>query len=523
MKKILLSLFLIFSIIILVSCDNTPLIPGGGGNNTNNLREKNPKYDIYYEIFVRSFADSDGDGIGDFNGVTENLDYLSDLGVTAIWLMPINETDTDWDSYHGYRIKDYYNVNPEYGTMEDLENLIIEANKLDINVVMDLVINHTSDTHPWYVEARNDQSSKYRDYYMWTAGNNAYESFDGGMKDLNLDSPVVVDEVKNIISFWLNKGMSGFRFDAAKHFFQRNKDFKTAQEIAKTYVFLRELKAHAITINPNTFFVGEVFDYYYQSYKEYYYGLDSLFDFYAAGEIWDKIGAGNSKRLLVSNLIKSYDFYKLSNPDFIPSNFIGNHDLNRIASNGNFTGDNGLLKLKLAAAFLLTIPGSPHIYYGDELGMTGTDYNGNDFNGQGAIYDQYRRSPFIWGDNNKDTTWLMPHGGSNDAPSVKTQLNDPNSLLNYYKEFANIRKNNPALMYGNTMSAWNGNTTNLQGFIRTYDDSKTKQSVLVIHNLSSSRQVVNLNYKNLIYGDLEIPKFGTLIVEIDSKLINDYI
>src|SRR5690554_4481821 len=98
MKKILLSLFLIFSIIILVSCNNTPLIPGGGGNNTNNLREKNPKYDIYYEIFVRSFADSDGDGIGDFNGVTENLSYLSDLGVTAIWLMPINETDTDWGS-----------------------------------------------------------------------------------------------------------------------------------------------------------------------------------------------------------------------------------------------------------------------------------------------------------------------------------------------------------------------------------------------------------------------------------------
>ncbi len=522
MKKILSLITLVVMLLVLIAC--TPTGNNGNGNeNPADLRAENPRNDIYYQIFVRSFADSDGDGIGDFNGITENLDYLEDLGVTAIWMMPFNETDLDFGSHHGYRIKDYYKVNSEYGTMEDLETLLSEAQSRKIRVMMDLVINHTSDTHPWFVDARDNPSqSPYRDWYIWQTPTTAFESFAGGMKDLNLHNDAVVQEIKDIVTFWQDKGITGFRFDAARHLFIGDPNTNPAVMATKTHEFLRDLQLHARSNDPGVYFLGEVFDYDYSLLKDYYIGLDSLFDFYTANEIWSKVGHGADTRFFVSNIERAFNSYRPYDANYSPSIFISNHDLDRIASFGQFTGPNGLDKLKLAASVTLTLPGSPHIYYGEELGMTGTRYEGIDL-GQGTVYDQYRRAPFIWGDVTKTTTWLQPHNGSDSAPSVQTQLANDNSLLNHYKTMANLRKDNPGLMYGNFLKSWNGNSSALQGYVRHYEFEGEGQTVLVIHNMSSTSKTVELDYAKMLYGNLAIPAYGTLVLELDSSKISNYI
>ncbi|HHT55275.1 MAG TPA: alpha-amylase, partial [Acholeplasma sp.] len=184
MKKYF-SIFLLFLVsIILVACkDNKPV-------------ELNYEEDIYYSLFVRSFADSDGDGIGDLNGITENLDYLEELGITALWLLPIFESPT----YHGYDTIDYYKINPDYGTMDDLENLINEANEKDIKIILDLVINHTSDQHQWFIEASKGTNNPYRDYYVWN-GNSAHQEFVGGMMDLNLRNEEVKEKMFEVVDY----------------------------------------------------------------------------------------------------------------------------------------------------------------------------------------------------------------------------------------------------------------------------------------------------------------------------------
>ncbi len=486
-------------------------------NEADELSKLNPRNDIYYQLFVRSFADSDGDGIGDFNGVTQNLDYLEDLGITAIWMLPVNTTDLDWNSYHGYRIKDYYDVNPEYGTLEEFENLIKAANNRGIEVVMDLVINHTSDTHPWFMDAKTGVSSQYRDYYIWTTPTTAFASFAGGMVDLNLGNPVVVDEIKNIIEFWLNKGIHGFRFDAAKHFFEG------ASAEIQNLIFLANINAFVKSINPDAYLVAEVFEYTYQAYDNYYTPIDSLFNFYGAGEIWSKVGSQSNRHLFSSNLRNAYNAFRSFNVSFVDAPFISNHDIDRVASRGEFQGVNGLAKLKQAASVYLTLPGSPHIYYGEELGMTGTSLDGINPNGQGTIWDQYRRSPFIWGDESRETTWLLPYNGSNSAPSVATQSQDPNSLLNHYKDILAVRRNNPALMYGNYFEKWKDSTTFVQGYLRYYEYQDTRHAVLVMHNLSDTVRDVNVEFSDFLYGDsLTIPAFGMVIVTIDPTLINTY-
>ncbi|WP_025724808.1 alpha-amylase family glycosyl hydrolase [Acholeplasma granularum] len=520
MKKILFIITILLSAVILIACE--PKVDINPPIETTDLRLENPRNDIYYQIFIRSFADSNGDGIGDFNGVTNNLDYLEDLGITAIWMLPFNDTDNDFGSHHGYRIKDYYNVNSEYGTMEDLENLISEANKRNIRVMMDLVINHTSDTHPWYIDAKNNTNSEFRDYYIWTSENNAFESFSGGMKDLNLNNEKVVEEIKNIIEYWINKGITGFRYDAAKHFFIGDPNSNPAVMTVKTHQFIRELQLHARSINEDVYFLGEVFEYDYNFYKDYYIGLDSLFDFYTAREIWQRVGSGNDKRLFVSNLERAYATYRPYNRDYAPSIFISNHDLDRVASMSEFGGLNALNKLKLAASVTLTLPGSTHIYYGEELGMKGIRYEGLQTD-QGTVYDQYRRSPFLWGEQSKMTTWLNPYAESHSTKSVLEQSSDENSLLNHYKALIDIRKNNPALMYGNYFKAWKDNTSFLQGYVRHYEFEDINQTILVIHNMTDSQRIVDLADETVLYGDLEIKPYGTLILELDSNLIANYI
>ncbi|TNF06594.1 MAG: hypothetical protein EP317_06265, partial [Bacillota bacterium] len=472
MKKLLLLFIIGFSLITIISCqDDLPtdptvvpteptVVPTEPTEPTIipvDLFEENPTNDVYYQMFVRSFADSDDDGIGDLNGITANLDYLEDLGITALWLLPINPSP----SYHGYNITDYYDIESDYGTLEDFQNLIDEAAARNIKIVIDLVINHTSDQHPWFISAQQSVNSPYRNYYIWN-NNQAFESFVGGMKDLNFNNEEVKDEVKDIMDFYLEMGVHGFRIDAAKHLLEGG------NVSINNSLLLFEFNAHIKENYPHSFIVSEVFDYYYTVLSDYYIGSDSVFNFYMASNVWDKIGNGNSRYMFSSNLEKAYDSYRDIRPDFVDSPFIGNHDLDRIASTQGFNGASSQEKLKLAASVLLTLPGSPFIYYGDEIGMKGYRYEGTNIPGYGVVYDEYRRQPLLWGNSDIQTTWLPSDGSNANTPNILIQQNDENSLFRHYQTMIGLRKDNPALMFGNYFKEFKDNNSNIQGYIRYY-------------------------------------------------------
>ncbi|MBN2268525.1 MAG: alpha-amylase family glycosyl hydrolase [Acholeplasmataceae bacterium] len=503
MKKLLHIILSIGLIVFLSSCSPK--------DSYEQLKKTNPQHDIYYQIFVRSFADSNDDGIGDLNGITENLDYLSDLGVTALWLLPIHPSP----SYHGYDVMDYLDIHPEYGTMDDFERLLDAANDEGIKIVMDLVINHTSDQHPWYIDAQSSTSATYHDYYVWQNGN-AYESFVGGMKDLNFENQDVIDEVESIMDFYLEKGVHGFRIDAAKHLIE-----STNPTFDNTFLLL-ELNQHIKENYPDSFIVSEVFEYFYPMVADYFIGSDSAFNFYAAQQIWDKVGKLNSRYLFVSNLHKVYETYRDINPDFIDSPFLTNHDLDRLASTPGFMNEPE--KLALAARILLTLPGTPFIYYGEELGMKGyRDYSqdGQIIPGYGIAYDEFRRTPFLWGDDSKNTTWF-PDLMNLETPTSADQKLDETSLFMAYKEIIALRKDNPALMFGNDFLPYGDNNGQIQGYIRSYQDENVKQAVIVIHNLSSDTYTLDIDFGNVIFGSKEMEAFATIIIEIDYEDIEVY-
>ena len=229
MKKIFLAIILVLSLFIMTGCKKEPVEQ----IEEIDFSEIYPNNGTYYQLFVRSFADSDNDGVGDFNGITDKLGYLKDLGINGIWLMPIHPSP----SYHGYDVTDYYDVNPEYGTMADFENLLTKAEELGIDIVIDFVLNHSSNEHPWFVEWQNGNPDYVGYYRLITNGDvrldqrgawgqNIWHSTSGGyycgyfgtnMPDFNWSNTAVQDEMVNIAKFWIEKGVDGFRLDAALH------------------------------------------------------------------------------------------------------------------------------------------------------------------------------------------------------------------------------------------------------------------------------------------------------------------
>ena len=511
MKKGIISFLLIMFLFALVGCET----------NNNETPEFEGSNDIYYEIFVRSFADSDDDGIGDLNGVTANLDYLDTLGITAIWLMPINPSP----SYHGYDVTDYYAINPDYGTMADFEHLIDEAADRDIDIIIDLVVNHTSDQHPWYASASASTSSEYRDWYIFPTGSNiGYESFVGGMKDLNYDNPEVDQEMKNIMQFYIEKGVHGFRLDAVTKLIEHSSTHPDPDLDAA--LLIRGWDTYIKTLNEDAYIVSEAWYSDYTDYADYYLGSDSIFDFDLQTEIMSRVGLGNSTYLFVDNLVDMYEEYALYHPDFIDGVIIGNHDMDRIASRDGFNSYNSLEKLKLAASIQMTLPGNPFIYYGEEIAMKGyRDYTNDGFyqEGYGIVYDEVRRTPFVWGSDTYQTSWYTD--SQNDlTESVANQMASSTSLWTHYQTMIALRKDNPALMYDNFFSPYVNNSSAIQGFVRYYENENYRQAVLVIHNMSSIERTVEITGEyTILYGSLTMPMFGSLIVEIDPDQLGDYI
>ena len=458
------------------------LIAAGCGRSQEMPDEQNRWWDtaVFYEIFVRSFADSNGDGIGDINGLTERLDYLNDgkpgegedLGVDALWLMPIMPSP----SYHGYDVTDYYTVNPEYGTMEDFRRFLTEAHRRNIKVIIDLVINHTSWDHPWFQESWTPDSPK-RDWYVWADKDPGYTGpwtqtvwhrgpkegyyygvFYHGMPDLNLENRQVKKEIQKIVQFWLEDvGVDGFRLDGVRHYIE---DGKKQVNTPQTHEWLSDFYQMVKKINPDALLVGEVWDGSdlvapYINNPE----LDLAFDFDLA-ETWvGSISSGDGRGI---NSVLGYDL-RLANPfDF--ATFLTNHDMNRVMSQVG----GSLEKAKMASALLMTGPGVPFIYYGEEIGLLGSKP------------DENIRLPMRWDDStyfgfSAVEPWRMDPA---DTPvPVSAQASDAESLLNHYRALIEFRKGNPAASTGQTYLL-ESNDPNLVAYLR----AEGEDVILVIAN-----------------------------------------
>ncbi len=431
---------------------------------------------VFYEIFVRSFFDSNGNGVGDFNGITEKLDYLKNLGINAIWLMPIHPSPT----YHGYDVIDYFKVNPDYGTMDDFKRLLSEAHKRDIRIIIDLVLNHTSSQNPWFVDANANPQSPYRNWFIWSETDPGYSGplgqawhpglhgfyygiFGGNMPDLNYKNPDVTTMMEKIVHFWLDDiGIDGFRLDAVKYLVeegQKQENTKSTHDWLKNfYLAYKADKADAYT-------VGEVFGAGAFIAKTYTGNqMDEIFSFeLASGFVNSAAGEANS------GVNSGFQFTLKDMPEGPYGTFLTNHDQNRVMSvlNGNVE------KAKVAAALLLTSPGTPFIYYGEEIGM------------EGQKPDEQIRRPMQWtaGINAGFTTGTPWEALDPDysVSNVASELSDPNSLLSYYQTLLALRSRYPALHEPGTELL----SSNNRGIFAVLRHSQN-ENILVMVNLTKT-------------------------------------
>lgn len=435
----------------------------------------------FYEIDVRSFYDSNSDGIGDFHGLIEKLDYLndgdpstnSDLGITGIWLKPIHPSP----STHGYDVTDYYAVNPLYGTMDDFRRLLDEAHRRGIRVIIDLVINHTSNQHPWFIQSQ-EANSPYRDWYLWADvdpgwkgewdkqvwyplnGDYYYAVFWEGMPDLNYTNPDVTAEMENVTRFWLaDVGIDGFRLDAIPGLIEVGPvtvDTKASHDWFENYFqFYKGIKPDAMTI-------GEVWS---EDAKVVPWvanqEVDLAFDFDLAFAMIASINDGNSARILLKLSSGTSQF-----PKGQYGTFLANHDMHRVMDQ---IGGNPE-KAKAAASLYFSLPGVPFMYYGEELGMS---------------EDGLIRVPMQWSGEryagfSDVTPWETPDP---DYPifNVAVETGDPKSILSHYRTLISLRNSYPALRTGELSLLFTFNQ-GLFGCLRTTAD----ESVLVIVNLTNA-------------------------------------
>jgi len=497
LTSLLLAVLMLCGIVVSAGSLTADESRAAAGYPLRNKTDMEQKRGVYYEIFVRSFADSDGDGVGDFNGVTAKLDYLKDLGVEGIWLMPVNESN----SYHGYDVTDYYTVNSDYGTEADFKNMLTEAHKRGIKVIMDFVINHTSSQHPWFTASKN-VNSPYRDYYTWVSPSDPdynpsdtsawgsrvwqrsgnyyyYGMFSSGMPDLNYENPKVREEVKAAAKKWLEFGIDGFRLDAAMHIYGDN-EYKHITE-SQTYKNLEWWNEFAIAceeINPDVYLVGEAWQG-SEALAEYAQPFDTKFDFAFQENLTDAVQREsanvNNSQSLAEFLQNVQEQHYAADSKYLDGVFGSNHDQNRIMSVAK-----NEQQAKMIASIYLTLDGNPYIYYGEEIGM------------KGVKPDERIREPFKWtaDGSGMDTDWESASSNRSTVP-LSEQINNPDSMYSFYKELIAVRQNSTALTYGKFESVDTGRKT-VMGYMRTSED----ESVLVLHNFSGSSITFDLAAAN---------------------------
>jgi len=406
-----------------------------------------------YEVFVRSFYDSNGDGIGDLRGLTEKLDYINDgdpatsrdLGAQCMWLMPVAESPT----YHGYDATNYYRIEPDYGTNADFTRLVVEAHRRGIAVIVDMVLNHLSSEHPYFRDALGGPTAPHRAWFRWSATKPAelgpwgqevwhrsplrdeyyYGIFWQGMPDLNYDTPAVREEAKRIATFWLTQmGVDGFRLDAVPYLVEEG---ATQIGTVGTHAFLREYAAHVRAVAPTAFTVGEVWDGIDKMLPYYPDQLESYFAFDLSDDLLAAVRTGSA-----SALMQRFQRFQREVPNARWSTFLRNHDQTRTLT--ALGGDTQ--RVKVAATLLLTLPGTPFVYYGEEIGMTGDKP------------DEQLRTPMQWTASagagfTSGTPW-EPLNANWPTTNVAAQETDTTSLLAAYRTLIHLRAGNTALGRG---------------------------------------------------------------------------
>lgn len=564
---------------------------------------------VFYQIYPRSFADGNGDGIGDFKGATERLDYLSDLGIDAIWLSP-HFPSPNWDC--GYDISDYTNVAPEYGTLDDFKRFLSESHQRNIRVILDLILNHTSDEHPWFLESKSSRDNPKADWYIWHDGtrpnlsqqdgrsrrgvpNNWQSCFDGDawtyvperdqyyyhyfMKqqpDLNWNNPDVKSAMWDAARFWLDLGVDGYRLDALGTIYE-DPDL-TPHDIPMNLAELRSFSDSAKT--PEEIKLKD--KYWYDMFKNQWGGpglhdlmkeLRSLIDEYdddrvlvGEDENIDYMGNGDDELHLVFNFglmrteritpdhIRRNQKERLAQLEALPvkgwgCNTLGNHDSPRIRTHyGDKQHDAALARLNVA--LVLTLKGTPFLYNGEEIGMTDliiTDpaklrdtmaswyyerlveelkVDPDDAALRaGEMTRDKNRTPVQW--SNKPNagfspdgveTWLPVNPNYKDGINVRDQLQNPDSLLNYYRHILNVRRNTPALIEGDYLSL-HDDSDEYFAFLRYTGE----QTMLVVLNYSERQLDLDFSGVNKIMGSTLHLLFSSAtrsIMEFDPKQLH---
>lgn len=470
------------------------------------------KESIVYQIYPSSFQDSDGDGMGDLNGIRSRLDYLKDLGVNVLWLCPIMDSPMD---DNGYDISNYRAINPRFGTMEDFDTLLAEAHQRGIRIVMDLVVNHTSDEHPWFIESRKSVDNPYRDYYIWKPGKDGHEPNNWGacfggsawkydpqtdmyylhlfspkQPDLNWENPKVRDEVFNMMTWWFDKGIDGFRMDVISQI-SKDQRFPDGEKHGlygnggpyyvngpRIHEFLQEMNRRVLS-KYDIMTVGETPGATVENAPQYA-GLDGkelnmVFQFEHVGIGDGPLGKWTTKRYDFMQLKKILSHWQTGlDGKAWNSLFWGNHDQPRAASRW---GDDSPLSAKMLATCLLSLQGTPYIYEGDELGMTNAYFKDlsqyrdieslnafKELTGAGLISaDEMMaclalrsrdnaRTPVQWDDSpnagfTAGTPWIQVNPNYT-AINAAAEAKDPDSVLNYYKKMIALRKAHLGLVYG---------------------------------------------------------------------------
>lgn len=495
--------------------------------NASQLNVLDDNYRTYYEVFLYSFYDSNGDGIGDIQGLIDKLDYINDgddttdtdLGCNGIWLMPIMPSTT----YHKYDVTDYEDIDSQYGTIDDFKQLISACHERGIRVIIDFVMNHTSSQHPWfqqaceYLEGLNgaepsEADCPYFGYYNFTKepkGDVYYQvgdtdwyyeaQFWSEMPDLNLGNENVRNEFDDITSFWLDLGVDGFRLDAVKEYYSDVTDKNV--EVLKWFTDMVKAK------KSDAYIVGEAWTD-MDTYAKYYAsGMDSLFDFDFAntdGIIADSIKktSGSTASTYGKKLASLAEEFGQYNENYIDAPFYTNHDLGRSA--GYYSGDNSEAQTKIAGAMNLLMSGSAFLYYGEELGM------------KGSGKDENKRAPMQWTDDadavgmcdgpeNMDTV-KMKYG------SLEDQQNDPLSIYNFYKQVIKLRNIYPSVARGTVTFDNDLSDDDICAITKSYQD----ETVTIVFNISENAKTVDISGNKAIGGMLTT---GTDVVTLkDGKL-----
>jgi len=460
-----------------------------------------------YSLFPIAFADSNGDNKGDLQGIISKLDYLNDndpstktdLEIDAVWMNPIFPSNT----YHKYDVDDYRAIDKDFGTMDDFKQLLSEAHKRGIKIILDMVFNHTSDTNPWFTKGISGESP-FDEYYMiktkikmsdypgntgWYGLNSRmyFGGFWNEMPDLNAENELLRTELKGILDFWMDLGVDGFRFDAVTQVYALNEYPRDTPILALSKQFWMEMKEHIESKNKDVYTVGEAWAGAILA-SSYASGFDSLFNFDLASGIVAAVKNGSASNFM-DNYLNGKNVFKSKTDNYVDAIFLTNHDQNRIMS--EVSGDLG--KAKLAANILFTLPGIPFVYYGEELGMAGMKP------------DEHIREPFVW---NKTTTppmadWVFNQYNES-TPPYDQQVNDPNSLFQLYRTLIQLRKNSEVLRYGDITKI--ESNSYLIAFSRSYQG----KTWMILHNVSNLPQTFPLSKTGtIIYTHQSVSIDGT--------------